>query len=121
MNKSITILIVEDEAITGMAIEMMLKKRGFAIPEIAATGKDAVSLARQFNPNAILMDIRLEGEIDGIEAAKEIRTFSQCPILFTTGYSDNEVKERALAISNSKYHVKPIDLNELISEIQSLL
>lgn len=65
------------------------------------------------------MDIRLPGDIDGIEAAKEIHTFRQCPIIFTTGYSDEEVKKHALAVPNSRYHIKPIDISEVVSEIKS--
>jgi DNA-binding response OmpR family regulator len=113
--------IVEDEAVTALLFEKILTKRGFTVGEIASTGEDAIAFARQNSPQTILMDIRLIGDIDGIEAAREIRTFSSCPIIFVTGYSDDIIKDRALAIPNTMFFVKPVDFKQLVSTIENAI
>jgi DNA-binding response OmpR family regulator len=113
--------IVEDEAVTALLFEKILTKRGFTVGEIASTGEDAIAFARQNSPQTILMDIRLIGDIDGIEAAREIRTFSSCPIIFVTGYSDDIIRDRALAIPNTMFFVKPVDFKQLVSTIENAI
>lgn len=110
--------IVEDEAVTAMLFEKVLTRYGFSVGEIASTGEDAVAAARRDNPQSILMDIRLIGDMDGIDAAREIRTFSSCLIIFVTGYSDDLIRDRALAISNTRFFIKPVDFKELASTIE---
>jgi DNA-binding response OmpR family regulator len=112
------IQIVEDEAVTAMLFEKVFTKRGYSVGEIASTGEDAVELARRDTPQVILMDIRLIGDMDGIDAAREIRTFSSCLIIFVTGYSEDSIRDHALALPNTRYFVKPVDCKELVSTIE---
>jgi DNA-binding response OmpR family regulator len=109
--------IVEDEAVTAMLFEKVLTRYGYSVGEIASTGEDAVAFARRDAPQVILMDIRLIGDMDGIDAALEIRTFSTCLIIFVTGYSDDLIRDRALAIPNTRFFIKPVDFKELVAAI----
>jgi len=110
--------IVEDEAVTAMLFEKVLKRYGYSVGEIASSGEDAVAFARRDTPQVILMDIRLIGDMDGIDAAQQIRSFSTCLIIFVTGYSDDSIRDRALAIPNSLFFVKPVDFKELVCTIE---
>jgi YesN/AraC family two-component response regulator len=73
------ILIVEDESIIVKSLENRLLKAGYDVIGNAASGKEAIEMARQLNPDLILMDIKLDGEMTGIEAASEINKFLNIP------------------------------------------
>ena len=90
-----TILIAEDEAILAEDIGISLENLGYSVAGKASTGEDAVNLARESKPDLILMDIKLQGDIDGIDAADRIRTFLDIPVVYLTGYSEKDVLERA--------------------------
>lgn len=111
-------MIVEDESILAMFVELRLKKKGFSVLEPVATGEDAIATAQESKPDVIIMDIRLAGDIDGIQASKEICKTYRCNIVFTTGYSDDNLKEKALSLKPLAYLVKPYEINELISLIE---
>lgn len=101
MSSEKKIQIVEDEAVTAMLFEKVLTKRGYSVGEIASTGEEAVALVRQNSPQIVLMDIRLIGDMDGIDAARKIRSFCSCLIIFVTGYSDDSLRDQALTIPNT--------------------
>jgi two-component system, response regulator PdtaR len=84
------ILIVEDEIILALDLELQLQSDNFSKLKIVCSGEQAVSLARTFKPNIILMDIMLRGKMNGIEAAGQIRTFSNMPIIYIT--ANNNLK-----------------------------
>ncbi len=84
------ILIVEDDTITAMDIENQLKNLGYGITAKVAHGKDAIKEVKENTPDLVLMDIVLKGEIDGIEAADEIRSQFDIPIVFLTAYADRK-------------------------------
>lgn len=110
MNQSLRILLVEDEILTAIAMEIELKQAGYDVCRRVATGEDAVMVARQESPDLILMDIRLAGELDGIEAAQQIQASSSIPIIFMTGYPDEEIEERARKLNPLGYFLKPVRL-----------
>ena len=115
-----TVLIVEDDLILNLLYESFMEKIGFETHGELVYGKTAVDMTRKNRPDLILMDITLEGDMSGIEAAQKIREFSDVPIIFITGNSDKEHREKAEATSNSYYLIKPVefeDLKETISEI----
>jgi len=115
-----TVLIVEDDLILNLLYESFMEKIGFETHGELVYGKTAVDMTRKNRPDLILMDITLEGDMSGIEAAQKIRGFSDVPIIFITGNSDKEHREKAEATSNSYYLIKPVefeDLKETISEI----
>lgn len=112
------ILIVEDNAIIAMETIERLKRLGYLISGVAATGPDAISLAGSARPDLILMDINLKGEMDGIEAAREILAKNPVPLIYLTAYSDEETLKRAMASQPFKYLVKPYRERELYTSIE---
>ncbi|MEI6385905.1 MAG: response regulator [Spirochaetota bacterium] len=115
--KHTRILIVEDEFMIANQLKTNLIKGGRSVCGIASRGEDAIDMARKEMPDAILMDIRIRGSQDGVAAATEIRTFLDVPIIFTSGYADHEMRDRALALQPSAYLLKPIS----IAQIEELL
>ena len=81
-------MIVEDDLILNLLYESYLEKLGYDAEGELVYGKTAIEVARRINPDLILMDISLEGEMDGIDAMKEIRKFSDVPVIYITGNSD---------------------------------
>ena len=86
MDKQIKILLVEDEFINALLIKKQLEFIGYAVSHHVTTGENAIISAKQNHPDIIIMDIRLAGEIDGIEAASVIKSESDIPVIFITGY-----------------------------------
>ncbi|MFZ4616573.1 MAG: response regulator [Rectinemataceae bacterium] len=115
--KHTRILVVEDEFMIASQLKTNLIKVGHVVCGIASRGEDAIAMARKEAPDAILMDIRIRGSQDGMAAAKEIRTFLDVPIIFTSGYADHEMRDQALALQPSAYLLKPIS----IAQIEELL
>jgi CheY-like chemotaxis protein len=118
MSTNKTIMIVEDESILAMLVEMKLKRKGFSVLEPVATGEDAITVADKNKPDVIIMDIRLAGVIDGIEASEKICKKYNCSIVFTTGYSDDAIHKKALALKPLAYLTKPYEINQLVSLIE---
>ncbi len=115
------ILIVEDEAILAEDIELSLENLGYLVVGKASTGDAAFKLAEESKPDLILMDIKLQGDIDGIEAADKIRTFLDIPVVYLTGYSEKDVLERAKKTEPYGYLGKPVSLTELRTTIETAL
>ncbi|MCX9084815.1 MAG: response regulator [Candidatus Methanoperedens sp.] len=113
MNEGKQILVVEDEIITGMAIQKILKNLGYNVPAIASYAEDAIKKAKENHPDLILMDINLNDEIDGIEVASRIHSFSDVPVIFMTAYSDEKTLERAKITEPYAYIVKPVKDREI--------
>jgi len=116
MNKD-RILIVEDEKIIALDLQRRLEKLNFDIVEKVSTGKDALEAALSLKPDMILMDIMLKGDIDGIEAAIEIKKKSLVPIIFLTAYADDKTLERAKKADPMGYILKPFKERELYTTI----
>jgi CheY-like chemotaxis protein len=108
----ITIMIVEDEAMTALYMKMMLEKRGFVVTTVAS-GEKAIEIFTEQRHDLILMDINLSGEMDGIEASRRIHELSPAPIIFTTGYQEHAYIERAEKIKPLAYVTKPIDMQRI--------
>jgi PAS domain S-box-containing protein len=107
------ILIVEDEAIIAMELESQLQSLGYEVTSIVDTGDDAIKKAEIDKPDLILMDIRIKGEMDGIEAAEIIRNKFGIPVIFSTAYLDHERIERAKITMPFGYVLKPIQERDL--------
>ena len=118
---SARIMVVEDEGIVALDIRNKLKRMGYSVAGIANSGEDAVLLAITTEPDLVLMDIRLKGEMDGIEAAKRIRKHRGTPIIYLTAYADAATRRRADATQPKAYLLKPFDDLELNSVIQKAL
>ncbi|MCX9083139.1 MAG: ATP-binding protein [Candidatus Methanoperedens sp.] len=107
------ILVVEDEAITAMDIQRRLKNLGYNVPVVVSSGEKAIEKVKENNPDLVLMDINLNREMDGIEAASQIHSFSDIPVIFMTAYSDEKTIERAKITEPYAYMLKPIKEREL--------
>src|SRR5512137_2466468 len=90
-----TVLIVEDEAIVAADLSGKLGQLGYQVVGTAAEGAEAVELACRLLPEVVLMDIRLKGPMDGIEAAEAIRSRIDLPVIYLTSYSDSATLARA--------------------------
>jgi two-component system, response regulator PdtaR len=107
------VLIVEDDMIISMVNTRYVKIFGFDVIGNAKTGKEAIDLATKTDPDIILMDIKIKGEIDGIETMHEISKFCDAKVIYITGNSDQEIKSRAARTNIVGFCVKPISMDEL--------
>jgi len=105
------IMIVEDEWTVAEEIKMVLQSFGYTVTSMSSSGEEAIQNAEKDKPDLVLMDIVLEGEMDGIQAANEIRSCFNIPIIFLTAYTDEKILERASITEPFGYIVKPF-LNE---------
>ena len=112
------ILIVEDEAVTSVLLEKTLKELGYEVVGSAFDGAEAIALARDKRPDIILMDIRIQGEMDGIETAKRIYQQYGIPIIYLTAHSDDDTIRRAVESGPFGYLIKPFKERELYSNIE---
>jgi CheY-like chemotaxis protein len=108
MDKTLKILIVEDEELIAIRLVEELTRLDHTVVGSVVTGEEAIQRAEQEKPDVILMDIRLAGEMDGLEAAQRIRTGSNAPIIFTTAYPDERLQEEVARLQPAVYIVKPI-------------
>lgn len=115
------ILIAEDESIIARDIKDCLENLGYRVPAIATTGAEAIQKATNIQPDLILMDIRLKGEMDGIQAAEQIWNLLQIPIIYATGFSDRDTLERAKLTHPFGYILKPIEERELYAAVETAL
>ncbi|MBI2851651.1 MAG: response regulator [Chloroflexi bacterium] len=109
----IKILIVEDEAIEALDIQQRLVNLGYQASEIAYSGEEGVKKVTETNPDIVLMDIMLPGKMDGIQAAAQIREFSDVPVIYLTAYADDNTLSRARITEPYGYIVKPFQEKDL--------
>jgi CheY-like chemotaxis protein len=121
MTDKARVLIVEDEILVALRMEMDLSKLGYQIYEPVSTGEKAIKMVKEEPPDVVLMDIRLAGDIDGLETAQEIRAFSPIPIIFVTGYPNESLKEQAANLKPAAYLTKPVLMHEVQSAIETIL
>ena len=116
-----TILVVEDEFITGADLQNNLQNMGYDVPEVVDTGEGAIKKAGELHPDIVLMDITLIGEMTGIEAAAQIRERYGIPVIFLTAHSDDTTITRALESEPFGYIIKPFEERNLKSAIKMAL
>lgn len=121
METTTKILVVEDEAIVARDIERQLRKAGYEVPAVVGSAEAALEQVSQTSPDLVLMDIRLQGPIDGIETAREIREQFKLPVIFLTAHADDETLARAKLTQPFGYIVKPIGHSNLTSSIEMAL
>jgi two-component system, response regulator PdtaR len=114
------VLIVEDEVFVAMDAEAILLGAGHHVVATAASADDAVAKAAQFAPNLVLMDIRLVGDRDGIEAALEIKARFSIPIIFVTANNDPITYARAKSAEPLTIVSKPFTPNSLLAAVALL-
>ncbi|MBH8553172.1 response regulator [Nostocaceae cyanobacterium CENA357] len=115
------ILVVEDEGIIACGIKDCLEYSGYIVPAIAVYGEEAIEKVAEFYPDLVLMDIMLKGNMSGIEAAQEITTRFNIPIIYLTAYSDKNTLKKAKDSQPFGYIIKPFEEHQLITTIEIAL
>lgn len=115
------IIVVEDQAIVARDIQETLRQMGYNVPGVADTGEDAIEMVKLHEPDLVLMDIRIRGNMDGIETAKRIGQVAGTPVIFITAHSDKKTLERAKLIGPYGYLLKPFERKELEVAIEMAL
>jgi CheY-like chemotaxis protein len=111
------ILIVEDEFIIAMLIEKQISRLGYNVVAKVTSGDKAIDAVREMNCHLVLMDIKIIGELDGIQTMQQIRTFSDLPVIYITGNSDPITRQKAMETNPISYIIKPIEMEVLKSAI----
>ncbi|MGA2914542.1 MAG: histidine kinase dimerization/phosphoacceptor domain -containing protein [Sedimentisphaerales bacterium] len=119
--KKIQILVVEDESIVAKDLQHTLQNLEYSVPETVSTGPEAVKSVEKRKPDLVLMDIVLDGEMDGIEAAELIHSRFNVPVVYLTAHTDNKTVERAKITDPFGYIVKPFDDRQLKTVIEMAL
>ncbi len=112
------ILIVEDESIVALNIKNRLEELGYAVVAMLNSGEAALQVVANNRPDLVLMDIKLKGTVDGIEAAALIRSRFQIPVVYLTAYSDEETVDRAKFTEPYGYILKPFEARDLCTTIE---
>ncbi|MBN3808622.1 PAS domain S-box protein [Paraburkholderia sp. Ac-20347] len=115
------ILIVEDDWVVARDIAQQMQRCGHNVIGQVATGEDALALAARDKPSLVLMDIRLEGALDGIDAARQLRAAHDVPVVFLTAYADEDTVRRATLTEPFGYVLKPFDDLQLRTVVEMAL
>ena len=115
------ILVVEDDSASARLIEMTLKSLGYAVPAVISSGEEAIKKAGEMHPDLVLMDIRLKGDMDGVQAAEEIYARFNIPVVYLTAYAENDILQRAKITEPYGYILKPFQKRELHTTIDIAL
>jgi len=115
------ILVVEDEHVVALDIQSVLLSLGYQVVGLCTTGRDAIRKAEQTQPDLVLMDIQLQGDMDGIEAAKRIRATLDIPVIYLTALSTDEIVARARTTDAFGYLLKPFHARELHTTVEMAL
>jgi DNA-binding NarL/FixJ family response regulator len=115
------ILIVEDEALVSFTLKVILERAGHEVMGITAYGEDAVKTAESGRPDLILMDIFLQGNMNGIDAAALINEKAKIPIIFITGNSDDATYRQAMRTGPAAYLHKPVQKKDILEAIRHAL
>jgi diguanylate cyclase (GGDEF)-like protein/PAS domain S-box-containing protein len=117
----VNLMLVEDERIVAFDLKRQLQGFGYQVGAVVASGELAIARIAEEKPDLVLMDIHLEGRMDGIEAAATIRSRHQIPVVFLTAYAEDDTLRRALASRPFGYLIKPCEGRELHATIQMAL
>ena len=115
------ILIVEDEMTVTEYLKGVLTDLGYEVAGNAIRGEEAVEKAKKLIPDLVLMDVKLKGEMDGVETTEQIRKHQDIPVIYVTAYADNNLMKRAKITDPSGYVLKPFDIRELHTTIEIAL
>ncbi len=115
------ILLVEDEKTTILMLTRFIEDLGYGVFKTVRSGEEAIHEVMKSSYGLVLMDITLEGKIDGIDAARQINEIHNIPVIYVTSSSDSATLKRALLTNPAGYIVKPVDKKELKSTIEMAL
>ena len=114
------VLIVEDDMIISMVNRRYIESLGHVVVQSVRNGPAAIEAARKHSPDIILMDIRIDGEMDGITAMEEIRKFSNAGVIYLTGNSELSAKIRAEQTGMLAFCAKPVSMEDLKAVLDNL-
>ena len=115
------VMIVEDEVIVALATEKMLTKLGFVVCGNVTSGEEALETIGGECPDVVIMDIRLDGKLDGIETTHLIKKLWDIPVIFVSAFSDDSTRERADATNPLAFISKPLDIALLKDALAGLI
>lgn len=115
------ILIVEDESIVAFNLQQRLAQLGYDVPHVAVSGQQSLDIVSRCQPDLVLMDIHIEGAMDGIEVAARLHETNMVPVIYLTAYSEDATLERARKTRPYGYLIKPFSERELHATIQMAL
>jgi CheY-like chemotaxis protein len=118
---NIKILIVEDEAIIALDMQERLSGLGYNVCGTTSTGEKAILIAEATLPDIIIMDMKLKGNMNGIETANVIKEKFAIPSVFLTAFTDDSTINQIKNSLNQEYITKPFNEEELVSKIEKLL
>lgn len=111
-------LIVEDEILIAEELSERLSSLGFSVIDAVDSADEGIAIATKERPDLVLMDIRLKGEKDGVQAAAEIRQQVDVPIVYLTAYSDRRTVDRAKRTEHDGFILKPFHRRELQTTVE---
>jgi len=114
-----TILLVEDEQVTAMEIQAMLQELGYDIVDAVSRSDQVYPSVEEHEPDLIIMDIRLQGDEDGIDVVRNIQEARNIPVVYLTAHSDQETLDRARDTQPCGYLIKPVTQDDLKSTIET--
>src|SRR5262245_45022199 len=115
------LLVVEDERIVARSLRKQLQGLGYEVVDVVASGEEGVQKAGELRPDLVLMDISLEGAMDGVESAAVIRNRFRLPVVYLTAYSNRDILERAKVTEPFGYILKPYEDRELHVVVETAL
>jgi signal transduction histidine kinase len=118
MKSPARILVVEDESTVAFNLQQRLEQLGYDVPAIAVSGQESLELVDETRPDLVLMDIHIQGDMDGIDVASRLRETHAVPVIYLTAYSEDSTLERARQTSPYGYLLKPFSERELHATIQ---
>ncbi len=113
-----SVIIVEDDMLLSLVQGRIVEKLGYTLLAKVSNGRDAIEKMQELNPDIMMMDISIKGDLDGVETAHKIREISDVPVIFLSGSADQEQVSRATSLENSEYIVKPIQADDLIEPLK---
>jgi CheY-like chemotaxis protein len=120
--KKPSILIVEDDGLIALHLQELLENAGYVVPDPVPSGEDAIECVNAFpHPDLILMDITLDGKLDGIETAREIQKRFDIPVIFLTAHSEANRVARMEGVASCGFLEKPFIQSKLISAVEKAL
>ncbi|MBN2380674.1 PAS domain S-box protein [candidate division WOR-3 bacterium] len=116
-----SILVVEDISVTALDIKNRLLEYGYSVCGVVTSGEEALLETERLRPDLVLMDIILQGKIDGVEAAEKIKEELNIPVVYLTAHMDNATLDRARLTEPFGYIVKPFETREMVSTLELAL
>ncbi|MFH1942843.1 MAG: response regulator [bacterium] len=115
------ILIVDSERIIAEDVRRCLESFGYTVLAVVPSGEEAVEKAKSLKPDLVMMEIVLQGKLDGIDAAERIRSHFHIPVVFLTTLTDEKTVDRAKSVEPSGYLLKPYNDTELKNTVEKVL